>query len=156
MRTFDSERGFTLIELMIASLITMVVMGVAFTTFDNALALNDSVTSLADSSQNLRAGTNLLVRDLMQAGRNLPIGGISIPSGVGSTAIRRPSPPNKNYFFDNTNLTAMSSITTGASLGPTVDGRTTDMITILMDDPFLEIPTPLPPHQLKSSMIFPK
>ena len=149
MRTFDSERGFTLIELMIASLITMVVMGVAFTTFDNALALNDSVTSLADSSQNLRAGTNLLVRDLMQAGRNLPIGGISIPSGVGSTAIRRPSPPDKNYFFDNTNLTALSSITTGASLGPTVDGRTTDMITILMDDPFLEIPTPLPPHQLK-------
>ena len=137
MRTTNSESGFTLIELMIASLITMVVMGVAFTTFDNALQLNDSVMSLADSSQNLRAGTNILVRDLMQAGRNIPIGGIAIPSGVGSAAIKRPSPPSKSYAFDNTTATTLSSITTGASLGPTVDGRTTDMITMLMDDPFL-------------------
>ena len=137
MRTPNSESGFTLIELMIASLITMVVMGVAFTTFDNALALNESVISLADSSQNLRAGTNLLVRDLMQAGRNIPIGGIAIPSGPGSAAIARPGPPSTSYVFNNTTATTLSSITTGASLGPTVDGRTTDIITILMDDPFL-------------------
>ena len=132
-----SDGGFTLVELMIAVLITTVIMGVAFSTFDNALALNDSVLSLADSSQNLRAGTNILVRDLMQAGRNLPIGGISIPSGTGSAAIHRPSPPGKTYFFDNTTATSLSSITTGASKGPTVDGRTTDIVTILMDDPFL-------------------
>jgi Tfp pilus assembly protein PilW len=137
MRAPRAESGFTLIELMIASLITMVVMGVAFSTFDNALALNDSVINLADSSQNLRAGTNLLVRDLMQAGRNIPIGGIAIPSGTGAAALKRPSPSNKSYAFNNTTATTLSSITTGASLGPTVDGRTTDMITILMDDPFL-------------------
>jgi Tfp pilus assembly protein PilW len=136
-RPVQPEAGFTLIELMIASLITMIVMGVAFTTFDNALSLNDSVASLADSSQNLRAGTNLLVRDVMQAGRNIPIGGIAIPSGTGASAINRPSPPNKSYTFDNTSATTLSSITTGAGLGPTVDGRSTDMITVLMDDPFL-------------------
>jgi hypothetical protein len=132
-----ADAGFTLIELMIASLITMVVMGVAFTTFDNALALNDSVMGLADSTQNLRAGTNLLIRDLMQAGRNIPIGGIAIPSGAGSSSIKRPGPPGKSYAFDNTTATTLASITTGSDLGPVVDGRTTDMVTMLMDDPLL-------------------
>ena len=55
MRT--SERGFSLIELMIATVITAVVMGVAFGTFRDALALNDAVVQVSDSSQNLRAGT---------------------------------------------------------------------------------------------------
>jgi Tfp pilus assembly protein PilW len=143
-RAMPREAGFTLIELMIASLITMVVMGVAFTTFDNALSLNESVASLADSTQNLRVGTNLLIRDLMQAGRNIPIGGIAIPSGTGSSAIKRPSPPDKSYTFDNTTATTLSSITTGSGLGPTVDGRTTDMVTVLMDDPILDALTVYP------------
>ena len=89
MVTRNSESGFTLVELMIASLVTLVVMGVAFSTFRDALALNDAVVQLGESSQNLRAGTNLLVRDLLQAGRNIPTGGVSIPSGPGAT--ERPS-----------------------------------------------------------------
>ncbi len=137
-RSLRGAAGFTVIELMIAALITSVLMGVAFSTFENALSLNDSVLNLTDSTQNLRAGTNILVRDLMQAGRDLPIGGISIPSGAGATGIRRPSPPSKSYFFDNTTATSLPSIITGASKGPTVDGRTTDIVTVLMDDPFLE------------------
>jgi hypothetical protein len=32
------------------------------------------------------------VRDLLQAGRNIPTGGVSIPSGASSVAIYRPSP----------------------------------------------------------------
>ncbi len=138
MRTLSSERGFTLIEMMIASMITLLVMGVAFTTFENALALNDAVVQLADSSQNLRAGTNLLVRDLLQAGRNIPIGGISIPSGNGSTMIHRPGPANTSYAFDNVTDTSLKALTTGAGKGPIVDGRPTDMITIITADPFLD------------------
>jgi prepilin-type N-terminal cleavage/methylation domain-containing protein len=137
IRSLRSDSGFTLVEMMIAALITSVIMGVAFSTFENALSLNDSVLNLTDSSQNLRAGTNILVRDLMQAGRNLPIGGISIPSGDGAIGIRRPSPPNQSYMFDNTTATALQSITTGASKGPVVDGRTTDIVTILVMDPYL-------------------
>ena len=137
MRTStSSERGFSLIELMIASLITMVIMGVAFRTFADALSLNDAVTQLADSSENLRAGTNLLVRDLLEAGRNLPIGGIPIPSGAGSSAIHRPG-PDPSYTFDNTSQTTLSTLTTGNAKGPNIDGQPTDMITIVTDDPFL-------------------
>lgn len=137
MRTSTSQAGFSLVELMMASMITVAVLGIAFTTFRDALALNDAVVNLTDSSQNLRAGTNLLVHDLLQAGRNIPTGGIGIPSGAGSSAIHRPSPPNRFYTFDNTTATTLSPITTGAALGPIVDGRPTDMVTILMDDPFL-------------------
>jgi type II secretory pathway pseudopilin PulG len=140
MDTRTSESGFTLVELMIASLITLVVMGVAFTTFRDALALNDAVVQVTESSQNLRAGTNLLVRDLLQAGRNIPTGGISIPSGANATPIRRPGPPDTSYYFrnDNESATTLSAITTGADLGPEISGRQTDLITILLDDPYLD------------------
>lgn len=138
MQTIRSDSGFTLVELLIATLITVTVMGVAFTTFSNALTLNDTAIQVADSSQNLRVGTNLLVRDLLQVGRNIPTGGIPIPSGTGSTAIHRPSPPGRSYVFDNDDAVTIGAITTGAGLGPVVDGRQTDMITMITMDPFQE------------------
>ncbi len=140
MRTRNPESGFTLVELMIASLVTLVVMGVAFSTFKDALALNDAVVQLSESSQNLRAGTNLLVRDLLQAGRNIPTGGISIPSGPAATAIKRPGPPESGFFFknDDEESTTLTALTTGAGLGPVISGKATDIVTILMDDPYLD------------------
>ncbi len=140
MRTRTPESGFTLVELMIASLITLVIMGVAFSTFKDALALNDAVVQVAEASQNLRAGTNLLVRDLLQAGRNIPTGGIAIPSGEDAEVINRPGPPLAGYFFKNNDesATTLAAITTGAGLGPTISGQPTDLITILMDDPYLD------------------
>lgn len=138
MRTLSSENGFTLSELLVSTTISLVVMSVAAATFRDAMTLNETVVQVADSSQNLRAGTNLLVRDLLQAGRNIPIGGIAIPSGPGAKDIKRPSPPGLAYTFDNKVATTLSAITTGAGLGPIVDGRTTDMLTVLMDDPTLD------------------
>lgn len=133
-----SEQGFTLVELMVASIITLTVIGLALTTFANAIRLNEAATQVADSNQNLRAGTNLLVRDLLQAGRNIPTGGISIPSGSGASSIHRPSPPTTTMEFDNlTWQTTLSAITTGEGKGPTINGKATDMVTILMDDAVL-------------------
>lgn len=138
MRTAHANHGFSLVEFLIASTITLTIMGVAFSTFQDTLALNQTTIQVADSNQNLRAGANLLVRDLMQTGRNLPLGGISIPSGAGSTAINRPARPGQSLTFNNVTATTLSSITTGANLGPTVDGRVTDLITLLTDDPFMD------------------
>jgi type II secretory pathway pseudopilin PulG len=134
MRTTNSESGFTITELIVASMITLAVIGVALTTFSNAMDLNEAATQVADSNQNLRAGTNLLVRDLLQTGRNISTGGISIPSGAGSVGIYRPSPPAKTYMFENVTQTALQSITTGEGLGQEVDGKATDLVTLLMDD----------------------
>jgi len=137
VRTLSRDDGFTLMELLIATTITLIVLAGAMTTFKQALAVNDVATQTADSSQNLRAGTNLLVRDLMQSGRLIPIGGISIPNGTGATPLNRPSPPNNpGQRFTNTGgIVNLPAIIPGSGLGPTIDGQTTDMITMLMSDP---------------------
>jgi type II secretory pathway pseudopilin PulG len=137
MRTTTSESGFTLVELLVASVITLAVIGVALTTFQNAMELSETTTQIADSNQNLRAGTNQLVKDLLQAGRNIPTGGVAIPSGPGSIPVKRPSPPFTDYSFDTMTLTSLGAITTGDGLGPTIEGQATDMVTILMQDAVL-------------------
>lgn len=137
MHAVSRQNGFTLVELMISTTITLLALGGAVTTFKNALNVTESGTQLSDSNQNLRAGTNLLAHDLMQAGRQIPTGGIPIPSGAGSTSLNRPSPPGLAYTFDNVNATALSAITTGADLGPMIANSTTDIVTILMMDPLL-------------------
>jgi prepilin-type N-terminal cleavage/methylation domain-containing protein len=145
MVTFQRQEGFTLVELMMATAITLIVLATATGTFKNALLLNDTATLVADSNQNLRSGTNVLVRDLMQAGRGIPTGGIPIPSGTGATALVRPEPPllpAVPLTFDNTTQTTLSAITTGYQLGPLVNGRLTDIVTMLALDPtsYVEFP----------------
>ena len=107
--------------------------------FKDAISMNDTATNLADASQNLRGGTNFLVRDLTSAGRLIPTGGIPIPSGAGALPIARPSPPGTPRYFNNTTQTTLMAITTGEGLGPTVDNRPTDIVTILTIDPILDI-----------------
>ena len=100
--------------------------------------MNDTASNLADASQNLRGGTNFLVRDLVSAGRVIPTGGIPIPSGSSAGPIKRPSPPGTQLYFNNTSATTLTAITTGEGLGPSVDSQATDMVTILTIDPILD------------------
>jgi hypothetical protein len=147
MRIALRQDGFTLTELLFSTAITLVVLATAMSTFQNALMLNETATLISDSNQNLRAGTNALVRDLMQAGREIPTGGISIPSGAGSTPINRPSPPGQAYQFDNVTAFTLTAITSGAGLGPITAGEATDMITMLSVDPnsYVCYQAPCPP-----------
>lgn len=131
------ERGFTLAEVLISTAIMMVVIGVATTAFKNAIDVSGGGALIADSNQSLRAAANLMVRDLIQAGRGIPIGGVPIPSGTGTSAISRPGPPGTAYTFDNVNFTTLPAIVPGRALGPTINGQTTDIITVLMSDPLL-------------------
>ncbi len=135
MADLSRDDGFTMMELLIATTITLIVLAGALTTFKNSLSVNDLAQQTADSSQNLRAGTNLLVHDLMQAGRGIRSGGIPIPSGGGATPINRPGPPGSALTFDNVNDELLHAITPGPDLGPAIDGQTTDVITMIVDDP---------------------
>jgi len=137
MAPMSREEGFTLPELLISTAIVLMALGGAMSAFISAVNLNQATTQLVDANQNLRAGTNLLIRDLLQAARGIPTGGIPIPSGAGSQAISRPSPPGLNYSFDNVNSDVLPALIAGAGLGPVIAGATTDMITILMTDPLL-------------------
>jgi hypothetical protein len=125
-------------ELIAATALGLVVIGTAMTTFKDALGMTSVATNLADSSQNLRGGTNLLVHDLTEVGRGIPTGGIPIPNGPGVGPINRPSPPGMPYTFDNVGATTLTAIVTGGSKGPVIDGRVTDMVTMLTVDPILD------------------
>ncbi len=145
MTPMRSDRGFALSEFLVASVITLAVIGIAIKTFDDALKINDATLKLTDAGQNMRSGVNLLVRDLLQAGRDIPTGGIPLPNGAGAALVQRPSPSSFSYAFDNTTLTTLGAVTTGNLLGSTVAGRQTDMVTVLMGDPFLpisDVPSP--------------
>ncbi len=131
------ERGFTLVELLVSTAIMMVVIGVATTAFKNAIDLTAGGALIADSNQSLRAAANLMIRDLIQAGRGIPIGGLQIPSGAGAGALNRPGPPGATYTFDNVNYTTLPAIVPGSALGPAINGQMTDIITVLMTDPSL-------------------
>src|SRR3978361_1536614 len=120
MFTLRDQDGFTLVELMMATAITLIVLATATGTFKNALLLNDTATLVADSNQNLRSVSNVFVRDFMQAGRGLPTGGIPIPSGAGATPLIRPAPPSNPQVvlhFENVTQSTLSAVITGYQLG---------------------------------------
>lgn len=87
-----SERGFTLPELLISSIITMIVTGAAVTALQDANRANEAATVMSDVNQNLRVAMNLVIRDLLSTGEGIPTGGIPYPTGEGSNPVQRPGP----------------------------------------------------------------
>ena len=142
VRNLSREDGFTITELLVASVVLLIVVGGALTTFKNGLDINDTANQLGDSSQNLRAGTNQLVRDLMMAGRVISADGVPVPNGTGAVAIRRPGPSTTLTFVlvaDDDGNIELPAITPGYQLGPTINGQSTDMVTILTADEFMPV-----------------
>jgi prepilin-type N-terminal cleavage/methylation domain-containing protein len=135
------EHGFTLTELLVSTTIMLVVTGAALTTFRNALNINDSASQLADANQNLRAGTNQLVRDVMMAGRIIGPEGVNLPQGAGTVAFNRPGPNGTTLTFtlvvDSQNTLNLPDLSTGYQMGPVINGSATDMLTIMTVDEFM-------------------
>lgn len=145
------EDGFTITELMISMTITLIVTAAALNAFRNAMLINDSASQIADSNQNLRAGTNTMIRDLLMAGRIIGAEGIAMPTGAGVKNFNRPGPPGATLTFplivDDDTTKNLPSISTGYQLGPSINGSTTDVVTILTIDefsPFITTPPPSP------------
>lgn len=136
-RSLSSEQGFTLTELLVSTAVLLIVTGTALGTFRDAMSMTDMATQFADANQNLRAGANQMIKDIMQAGRIIGPEGVPIPSGAGAQPVRRPGPPGTNLTFDVASTTNLPDITTGRNIGPNVNGQTTDMITIMTVDPFM-------------------
>lgn len=133
-----SQSGFSFIELLVAMAITLIVVSATLGAFNQAVRTNEAATLMADMEQNLRAGANLIIRDLIQAGQGIPVGGIPIPSGTGAQPIQRPSPSGSSYTFP-TNYVVLPSVTPGASIGHSVLGQPTDMLTVLYADSTLPL-----------------
>jgi prepilin-type N-terminal cleavage/methylation domain-containing protein len=135
------EKGFTLLEVLVSLAILSAVMAVTLGALNTALTANEAVTDMADMQDNLRAGMNLMERDIVQAGSAIPLGGILVPftnplNNPGGSpiplAINRPSPPGQNYAFPVDS--ALTSVEPGFGLGPVTLGNPTDMITVIYAD----------------------
>lgn len=67
-----SERGFTLIEVLIAMMLGLVVLGAIYSSFYTQKKTYISQERMVDMEQNLRVALDFLTRDIKMAGRNVP------------------------------------------------------------------------------------
>jgi len=143
--------GFTLIELLVAIGVTAVALAAAVMMFRDSTKANTNVTQASDMSDNMRAGLNLIVQDLIQTGTGIPTGGISIPNTPNASGcntggkVKRP-PAVLVLTFNGPNAATagcnviLPAIEPGNSLGPTVtspdgtSGPQTDIITMMYVD----------------------
>lgn len=148
--------GFTLIELLVAIGVTMVALSAAVLMFRDSTKANMNVTQTSDMSDNMRAGLNLIVQDLIQTGTGIPTGGINIPNTANAAGcntggkVKRP-PAVLNLTFNGPNAAnagcnvILPAIEPGNGLGPTVtspdgtSGPATDIITMMYADNTLSL-----------------
>src|SRR6266850_4866943 len=145
------KSGFTLVEIMVAMAVTMIALAAAVMILRDSTRANSNVTQTADMSDNLRAGLNLIVQDLIQTGTGIPTGGISIPNTVNGAGCNIGRPVNRppavlNLTFQGPNAThtgcnvVLPAIEPGNGLGPAVtspdgtSGPRTDILTIMYAD----------------------
>src|ERR1700674_870982 len=102
------KSGFTLVELIIGMAVTMVALAAAFVLFRDSTKANTNVTQTSGMSDNIRAGLNLIVQDLIQTGTGIPTGGITIPNTINAAGcnvggrVNRP-PASLNLVFQGPN-----------------------------------------------------
>ena len=127
--------GFTLIELLVAMAVVLVIMSVTLTALSNAYKSNESAKAITGLNNNLRIGTDLLVRDLIQVGQGLPTGRIvEVPNGAGALQIQRPHPQGSACTEWPDDTTQLSAVTPGPGCGQAIGGVATDMVTVLAAD----------------------
>src|SRR6266446_2831708 len=81
IQTANSERGFTLLELLVASSIGLLVILAMTSLFKTGMDATFTVTQRAETQQNMRAAIELMTKDLGLAGAGLPSGGLQLVTG---------------------------------------------------------------------------
>jgi prepilin-type N-terminal cleavage/methylation domain-containing protein len=129
------NRGFTLTELLVSSLVMALALGIAARALSTAMRADEAIGLLADANQSLQSAQTMMVRDLVDAGRNMPIGGLSLPTG--GVAVVRPGPATVAAAGWPT-ATTLYAVTPGNELGPSINGATSDAVTIVSVDDYMD------------------
>jgi prepilin-type N-terminal cleavage/methylation domain-containing protein len=124
-------RGFTLIELLVSMFIMTVVLSLSTRALIQAMHTDEAIGLLADANQSLQSAQTMMVRDLVDAGRSITHGGLSLPAG--GNPIVRPGPPNAAAAGWPV-AAILWAVTPGDELGPTINGNATDSITVVSED----------------------
>jgi prepilin-type N-terminal cleavage/methylation domain-containing protein len=153
-----NERGFTLVELLMAMAITTVILGATMVAMNDATRASDTAIQMTGLNNSLRTAMDLMVRDFLQAGQGLPAGRVvGLPNGGPSTPIQLPGPPGTNYELEgpsfcppdpndpnpDTTCEQMSAIIPGPGLGHQLgeNGTPTDVVwTLAADSAFERVP----------------
>ena len=107
LRTSNSQRGFTLLELMISAIVGLILMVAMTSLFRQASNTLFTVTQRAETQQNMRAGIELMTKDITLAGAGLPSGGLQLPTASstkiacnqgGTCYVPAATYPNGNYM----------------------------------------------------------
>jgi prepilin-type N-terminal cleavage/methylation domain-containing protein len=85
MPSDKTQRGFTLLELLIASAIGLVLVATVTSMFKLAATAIFTVTQRAETQQNMRAAVEIMTKDISLAGSGLPTGGLQLPTAPGGT-----------------------------------------------------------------------
>jgi len=176
----NRQSGFSLIELLIATVVLLVAVAGSLAALTDAIHASQSITQMADTQENLRAGMNYIVRDLVEAGEGIPQGGITIPNNglssngappAGNSTINRPglSAAGADVLKFPSTYVTLPAITPGYQLGDpeqmpkpsnpyvTITSPTnTDIITLVYADTTLVDNTTYPgtPHTLDEFPIY--
>jgi prepilin-type N-terminal cleavage/methylation domain-containing protein len=81
MRTLKSQRGFTLLELLVASSLGLIVILTMTSLFKMGMDATFTVTQRAETQQNMRAAIELMTKDISLSGAGLPSGGLQLVTG---------------------------------------------------------------------------
>jgi prepilin-type N-terminal cleavage/methylation domain-containing protein len=138
IRTRQKQAGFSMLELLVSIAILTTIVGVTLKALVDAQHANEAVGLLGDMNQNLRGSLLFMSRDLTQTAEGVPQSGIPYPQGGTAKKINWPSPPGKAYTYPLAapmpQMTTLTPLVPANSLGLTVNGATTDMISMMYVD----------------------
>jgi len=133
------QLGFTLVELLMALVVTIVIVGGGILVFTNSVQSSTRSLKYSDIQTEARSALSQITRDLSQAGTGVPLNGIPIPSFAAGGA-------NPNFACDATQCyTAVDlpitqgllyKVTPGNAIGPTIS-EPSDAIKVVYVDPTL-------------------
>ncbi|MDQ1707723.1 MAG: hypothetical protein QOJ88_934 [Pyrinomonadaceae bacterium] len=112
MSATKNQNGFSLLELIIAMVITLVVMGAATSLIASAFRVRSRENQKSDALADVQRGLNIMSREIANAGFNLNGNGI-VAADSNLTAIRVRS--NLNKFDTSVSLNARNGIGLGAA-----------------------------------------
>jgi prepilin-type N-terminal cleavage/methylation domain-containing protein len=144
MKIRKPKKGFTMVELLVAMTIMLIVLAAAAAVLQKGSDATTIALDRAEMQLNARVAINTITRDLTQAGAagvvGFPFGGISLPDKAPVYFARDAA--SNNYCNNNTFSTGvLTAVTPGFNDGPTIDGITTDCITIVyLDQSVLNAP----------------
>ncbi len=146
------NRGFTLVEMMVALGVGLLVLGGTVTIASQGVDATWVISQKAEMQQDLRAASALMMKDISLAGAGLPTEqGVSLPTGTGTKSIygcdqSGTCPPTGGIAYPCAPGSApcaptMYPIIPGYQLGLTPPGSATksDLITVVYSDAILAL-----------------